>query len=310
MLDDAKAAEAPFFLHLSYAEPDPPHYIPAPYDTLIDPDTVPAPEIGDDRLCAEWLIRAREESRTAEATEADLKKHLAIYYGQIALVNDQMQRFYDAAAERGMLENTWIIYASDHGALIGEKGLFNQSESLYECLLHVPLVIVPPAGARAPRGMSVSGLVDNVDTFPTILGMAGLPVPEYAQGKDLVTWVRDDAGQGLRDCVFAQVGDYHGTLKNTLPTGMAAACRHPGLLQGARTHTCSYVRDPDYGDEAYDLRSDPRELVNLLRGKSVSEPAEVTELRRRVDEWEAECLKLREQLGVVPGHRHFEQGWE
>ena len=50
-----------------------------------------------------------------------------------------------------MLENTWLIVASDHGDYTGEKGLFNQSECLYECLLHVPLIIVPPAGTRAAR---------------------------------------------------------------------------------------------------------------------------------------------------------------
>ena len=65
--------------------------------------------------------------------------------------------------------------------------------------------------------------------------------------------------------IFAQVGDYHGRLKTTFPTGMPESGRHPGLVQGARTPGLSYVRDPDYGDEAYDLRKDPGELVNLLK---------------------------------------------
>jgi hypothetical protein len=77
------------------------------------------------------------------------------------------------------------------------------------------------------------------------------------------------------------------------------------LLQGARTKAYSYVRDPDYGDEAYDLRTDPRELDNLL-ADGAEAPAGVAELRRRVDEWEAECLRLREQLGVIPGYRGFD----
>jgi len=156
----------------------------------------------------------------------------------------------------------------------------------------------------------VSGLVDLADLFPTMLGIAGIEVPEYAQGKDLVTWVQGGAREPLHDCVFAQAGDYHGFLKTTMPAGIPEAGRRSGIIQGARTHDFAYVRDTDWGDEAYDLRSDPRELVNLLRGKGAKEPREIGELRRRVDAWEEECLRLREELGVVPGDRGFTKGWE
>ena len=101
-----------------------------------------------------------------------------------------------------------------------------------------------------------------------------------------------------------QVGDYHGNLGTTMPTGLPKAGRHPGLVQRAATHDFAYVRDPDNGDEAYDLRSDPLELVNLLQVGD--EPPQVTALRRRVAEWETECLRLRERLGVVPGYRGFD----
>jgi hypothetical protein len=66
------------------------------------------------------------------------------------------------------------------------------------------------------------------------------------------------------------------------------------------------VRDPNYGDEAYDLRSDPTELVNLL-GPGGTEPADVAALRDRVDRWEDECIELRDRLGVGPGFRGFDQ---
>jgi arylsulfatase A-like enzyme len=206
-----------------------------------------------------------------------------------------MRRLHSALADRGLLDNTWIIIGADHGDYTGEKGL-----------LHVPLIIAPPEGVRWPRGTHISGLVDQVDLFPTILGMAGTQAPEYAQGHDLVSWVQDGASEPLRDVAFAQVGDYHGSLGTTMPSGIAKAGRHPSLLQGARSPDFSYVRDLDYGDEAYDLRSDPSELVNLL-GAGGQEPAEVVELRRRVDRWEDECIRLRDRLGVVPGFRGFDQ---
>ena len=109
--------------------------------------------------------------------------------------------------------------------------------------------------------------------------------------------------------VFAQVGGYHGALKTTFPTGMPESGRHPSVLQAARSPGSSFVHDPDYGDEAYDLRSDPAELRNLLNDRSGA-TLEIEELRRRAQIWQAECLRLREALAVVPGDRGFVAGWE
>jgi arylsulfatase A-like enzyme len=319
MIDGAQAAERPFFLHVAYNDPHPPYFVPPPYDTLVDPDSLEMPDPGSDAGRPLWQFECMRECGTERATDEDIRRVVAVYYGMIAYADAQMRRVYDALAERGMLENTWFIIASDHGDYTGEKGLFCKSESLYECLLHVPLIIRPPAGEGRLQAKSVGGLVDLVDLFPTILGIAGAPVPGYAQGHDLVSWVVQGCRQPLRDCLFAQVGDYHGFLKTTWPAGIALSGRHPGLLQGARTERFSYVRDPDYGDEAYDLQSDPRELNNLLGRAGAGDgrnsgpgakPPEVTELRRRVDDWEAECLRLRKELGVVPGDRGFAEGWE
>jgi len=305
VLDGVVADGSPFFLHVPYLEPHPPYFASPPFDTLVDPATIPAPQQGDDRRPA-WQAEARLQMGSSDATEGDVRRMLAVYYGMIAYVDGQMRRLHSALVDRGLLDNTWIIIGADHGDYAGEKGMYTKTESLYECLLHVPLIIAPPEGAQWPRGSHISGLVDQVDLFPTILGMAGAPVPDYAQGHDLVSWVSNGAAQPLRDVAFSQVGDYHGNLGTTMPSGIAKAGRHPSLLQGARSKEFSYLRDPDYGDEAYDLRSDPAELVNLL-GPGGKEPAEVASLRGRVDRWEDECIQLRDRLGVVPGFRGFDQ---
>jgi arylsulfatase A-like enzyme len=234
---------------------------------------------------------------------------IAIYYGMIAYADSQMARLYQELDRRGLLENTWIIIGSDHGDYMGEKGLFMKTESLYECLLHVPLIIRPPVPQRAPRGEPIAGLVDMVDLFPTILNIARASTPDYAQGKDLLAWANTTNRSALHDCVFAQVGDYHGSngAVSTFPSGLPAGGRHPGLLEGARTTAFSFTKDPDYGDEAYDLRADLRELRNLLGNKG-AEPAEVAALRRRADEWREQCVRLRDRLGVIPGYRGWEEG--
>ena len=307
-LDSIQASGAPFFLHVPFLEPHPPFYCPPPYDTLVDPESLPLPDRGDSANRPQWQDACRQEQASHLATEDDTRRLISIYYGMIAYANDQMQRIYDAMGQRGMLDNTWIIVASDHGDFLGEKGLFAKTESLYECLLHVPLIIAPPPSAGLERGKQVEGLVDLIDLFPTILGIAGVDVPEYAQGKNLFSWAGGGSVDPSRDCLFSQIGNYHGHLGQSNYGGTKAG-RHPSLVQGARTGAYSYIRDPDYGDEAYDLTQDALELNNLL-GVDAAEPEPIRQLRSRLEGWEQECLELRARLGVVPGYRGFDEGWE
>jgi arylsulfatase A-like enzyme len=308
MLDSARDSGAPFFLHVSYNDPHSPCFAPEPFDRMVDPASVECPPADVSRTPS-WQDRARAVFRTAEATDADLRQFVAIYYGMIAHLDHQMERVYAALAERGLLGNTWIVIASDHGDYTGEKGLFSHTESLYECLLHVPLILVPPAGMRASRGTQVHHLVELVDLFPTMLGMAGVACPRHAQGHDLLAWAAEGAARPLRERVFAQVGDYHGHLGDSLPGGRPGCTRHPGLVQGVRDGACAFTRDPDFGDEAYDLLRDPWELENLL-APGADARADVQALRRHVDEWEEECLRLRDGLRIIPGYRGFDRGWE
>ena len=219
-----------------------------------------------------------------------------------------MARLHEGLRARGLLENTWIILGSDHGDYTGEKGLFNKSESLYKCLLHVPLIIVPPTSAE-PGPRRISDLVSTVDLFPTILGLAGITPPQ-TQGHDLLEWVRSGHKAPLRKAIHAQIGDYHGFIGTSWPTGMPASGRHASLTHCIRTQEQAYILDPDNGDEAYDLRADPNELCNLLNETDAELGSEFGALKDDLTGFIAECAALRERLGVVPGDRGFVEGWE
>ena len=307
MLDQIDTADGPFFFHAAYNDPHPPYFVPPPYDEMIDPADVELPTYLDDELCPRWQAVVRNQLRSSEATEVDVRRVLAMYYGMIAYADAQAKRLIDEMKKRGLMENTWIVFTSDHGDYAGEKGMFAKTESLYECLLHVPLSIVPPEGVDFPRGERTDVLIDTVDLFPTILGIAGIDIPEYAQGHDLKKWTDGDRGR-IRDFVFAQVGNYHGFLGTTFPSGMPAAGRHPGLLRCVRNDDYSFIHDPDYGDEAYNLREDPLELHNLLREGEA--PAALGSFQDALVEWEKECLHLKTRLGVKPGDRGFVRNWE
>jgi len=310
MLDQIKLAKRPFFLHVAYNDPHPPYFVPAPYDTIVDPAILPLPDQGEEQTRPPWQKRAMEQCGTGLATKCDILKALAVYYGKIAYLDKQMQRVYEGLLAKGLLENTWIIISSDHGDYTGEKGLFCKTESLYECLLHVPLVIVPPSRHSFRKGVKIEDLVDLVDLFPTILGMAGIPAPVYTQGYDLMVWLRKGINMPLHSHVFSEVGDYHGGLRTTFPGGMPNIGRHRSLVMGVRTLNFSYTYDPDYGDEAYDVKHDPNELHNLLMPGATRMPPAIQELQRLLRKWEEQCIALQEKLGVIPGYRGFEKGWE
>ena len=139
--------------------------------------------------------------------------------------------------------------------------------------------------------------------------MAGIEAPEN-QGRDILEWMRGSNAAPLRDTVFAQIGDYHGFIGTSWPSGMPASGRHKSLTHAARTTVGAYIRDPDNGDEAYDLTVDPNELHNLLKDSDADLPVDIIHLRDEIDEFERECIVLRKRLGVVPGDRGFVEGWE
>ncbi|MDG1738270.1 MAG: sulfatase-like hydrolase/transferase [Paracoccaceae bacterium] len=305
MLDQAENTGKPFFLHMCYDDPHPPYFVPRPYDTMFDPDELTLPETGDLQNLPAWHAIARDQAGIDKATDSDKRKALAIYYGMIRYIDDEMARIHAALEEKGLLENTWIILGSDHGDYTGEKGFFNKSESHYKCLLHVPLIIVPPKDSDEPNPRRIDDLVSCVDIFPTILKMAGVEAPTN-QGRDILEWVRKGHTEPLRDVVFAQIGDYHGYIKTSWPSGMPEAGRHKSLTHSIRTSTRVYIQDPDNGDEAYDLRDDPNELHNLTN--DITDP--FPDLRQQLEQFTIECAALREKLDVVPGDRGFVEGWE
>ncbi len=306
MLDNIRAADRPYFLHVAYNDPHPPYFVPPPYDSMYDIGSIPLPPQGSAGK-PKWQYRCMEECGTGLASPEEIKKVVSVYYGMITYANHQMERLYQAMKDRGMLENTWFILTSDHGDYTGEKGLFNKTESLYECLLHIPLIITPPAGTEFPSGKAYNDFADMTDLFATVLGLTDTKIPGYVQGKDLVSWINRDGAEPLRDKVYAQVGNYRGGLKTTFPGGMAESGRHPSLVQGVRNHRYSYIKDPDYGDEAYNLEEDPYELENLF-GRQEKIPDEVLELMKAAREWERECLTLKNRIGIIPGDRGFYDG--
>jgi arylsulfatase A-like enzyme len=128
----------------------------------------------------------------------------AYYYANVEMIDTQVGRILDALERRGTLDNTIIIFTSDHGDNLGDHGLV-QKWAPYEEVTRVPLIISAPN--RFEGGRTVDAMVQLFDLGPTILEWAGVEPDETFEAVSLNSALRGEAFEG-RDFVFCeQAGD-------------------------------------------------------------------------------------------------------
>ena len=164
---------SPFFLFVHFWDVHYDYIPPAPYDTLFDPDY--EGDITGHRFYGNDAVNAGMDP-------ADLEHILALYDGEIAWVDEHVAKLLSELEARGLAEDTLVVLTADHGDEFFEHGLKGHTHSLYEELLHVPLVV---RGPGVPSAVRVPQRVELIDVMPTVLELVGLPVPDGAQGRSL-----------------------------------------------------------------------------------------------------------------------------
>ena len=134
-----------------------------------------------------WPYRAREPFGQAVLAGAPgvstrLERDVAAYDAELRFVDHHLGRLLDHLRDSGRFEETLVVVTADHGELLGENGLMGHGRSLSEAELRIPLLVKRPGGASA---RVVDRLVQQTDLLPTILGVAGLPLPSGLQGEPL-----------------------------------------------------------------------------------------------------------------------------
>ena len=124
------------------------------------------------------------------ATPADIDHMRRHYYANITTVDEKLGEVLDALAERGNLEDSLLIFCSDHGELLGDHGLAYKW-LMYDPIVHVPLVIRYPDSVNHPR--DVGDLVSLMDIGPTVLDAAGIDVPTYFEGHSLMPYLNEES---------------------------------------------------------------------------------------------------------------------
>jgi arylsulfatase A-like enzyme len=181
------------------------------------------------------------------------------YDGALSYMDDQMSALLGALHARGLDRNTIVIFASDHGEVLGEHGIFGHAHNLYLPVLHVPLVIVHPG--QVPPGVRVQPPVSLGDLAATIAQLAGLDSTERFPGRSLARFWTDSAAASATQPLLSEVRAVHVTVEPNLPTAK-------GSMRSTRVGDWRYILNGDGREELYDLAADPGELHDLATDSS------------------------------------------
>lgn len=198
----------PFFLWMSFPEPHNPSHVPAPYYDMFPPDALPPLRSGVEALASKgfayrWCWQAFEKAFPDYVRS--IPRIRSNYHGMLCLIDDQVKRFVEFLDQRGLAENTILVFVSDHGDFVGEYGLVRKGPELPEALTRIPLIVSGPGIVQhaGPHGAHVS----IVDLFPTICEAVGVAIPQGVQGRSLWPLL---TGQAYPPGEFASAYAEHG----------------------------------------------------------------------------------------------------
>jgi arylsulfatase A-like enzyme len=229
----------PFFMQVGYHRPHPPLDPPMAYFEQYRDRPLPPVPVG--AWAAEYGHRVwQSDTSTGELPPHQLDRARRAYYAQISHLDYQIQRLVYWLKKRGCWENTWVIFTSDHGELLGDHHIFRKTSGL-EGSAKLPFIVRPPRSVAGPRGGLCEAPVTHMDIMPTLLQAAGLAVPETVEGQSVLPLVAGENGS-WREYVHGE---------------------HAGqwALQYVTDGREKFIWNTVTGQELFfDLREDPQEL--------------------------------------------------
>ncbi len=256
----------PFFLMASFEKPHPPFEPPVPWNKLYrgaamtDPKNPPHPE-----ECQTFWNRFQNRYKYRDG---GIDRHLlrtmkAYYYAEISFLDSQIGRILEQLERDGLRENTLILFASDHGELLGDYGCFGK-RCFLDSAARIPLVLSVPGG---PQNVLCDAPVNLIDVLPTFLSAAGLEVPQACQGADL-------------RAIAAS------TVPRNATYGQFQSGRWANYMVCERDSKYIYSA-PDQREYFFDLVRDPQEMEN--RAGSTLYARKIAEMRAKALDYFAEA---------------------
>lgn len=227
----------PFFAWCGFCGPHGPVDPPQPYDTLYDPESVILP--------ANYAVDVEGHPRQTTLEQDRIARRWCAYYmGLVTLIDDMVGRIVGALEERGLIDNTLIVFTTDHGEMMFERGRLGKG-NFNEAVIRVPLLVVPPGGSADAR--RVDDLVETFDIAPTVLDYAMAEIPATMSASSLRPIV-EGRGAG-KDVILSEY--------MTNDRLSRAVCLRTGRFKYE-------YWTPDGGERFFDLQEDPLERCNRI----------------------------------------------
>ena len=261
---DRYPGDDPFFLQVGLPGPHPPYdptqeYLDMYVDLEMPPPIPPDPESQPEAMQELRKFHLGEDAdgivHLAEPTPEQSQRQRAHYFANVTMIDKQVGDLLDTLEKRGVLDNTIIIFTSDHGDCLGDHG-HSQKWNMYEPTVHVPALISWPG--HIPEGQRVSDLVALFDLGPTILEYAGIEPPSWMEATSLQPYLG-----GKPDVERQRVYAEHSN--DALLTGT----RFMTMIRDGAIKLVHFV-DSENG-QLFDLDSDPDERVNLWHDPDYAE---------------------------------------
>lgn len=299
----AEAGDAPWLLHLSYIKPHWPYVAPAPYNGMYSAgDVIPAVRTEgelDNPNPLIGLFRTRMGATTFSRNEAR-EKVIPTYMGLITQIDDQLGLLFDFMENRGLLENTMIVFTSDHGDYLGDHWM-GDKEYFHDQAVKIPLVVADPdRSADATRGSVDDALIEGVDLLPTFLDYFGGAIPQHVlEGRSLMPRLRGEHPP-WREFAISE-NDYSFQLFGLQDGRTPLDCRSYMVV----TKDWKYIYAPGFPPVLFDLVEDPTELTDL--GQSDDHAAIRQEMFNRLAIW---SLQYRQRVACTEERARHMSGIE
>jgi choline-sulfatase len=256
---DRLQRDDPFCMVVSYHHPHDPFHVQQDYWDLYEGVDIPIPQYPDDledhySAMDRWANEAHETHAHDLGDPESLRNLRRAYYAALSYVDRKLGELVSVLRETGRLENTVILFTSDHGDMLAERGMV-QKRTFYEWSSRVPFILRMPRSEHA--GARVSTPVSLIDVLPTVLDLAGIQPHERAalDGSSVLPLL--DAPDSARP-VFSE---YH-LEKVWAPCFMVRLGHH------------KYVYVHGHDEQMFDLEADPGEWTNLAGDPSHAETRE------------------------------------
>ena len=304
--------ETPWLLHLSYIKPHWPYVAPAPYHNMYSAkDVVPAirseAELEDPNPLAK-LFMDRVAGETFSKDEAR-ETIIPAYMGLITQIDDQLGILFKFMEERGLMEDTMIVFTSDHGDYLGDHWM-GDKDYFHAPAVQIPLIIVDPdKRADTTRGTVDASLVELIDLLPTFVDYHGGTIHEnILDGRSLMPKLYGES-TAWRDVAVSEY-DYSCQVFRPETGRMPLDCRSYMVA----STDWKFIHAPGYPPVLFDLKNDPQELVDL--GRSEDHASVRQEMFNKLAQWALQYRQretwseehnlhmtgMEEKLGVLIGY--------